>query len=65
MNKVKRLYHKWKQTRYQPGYKQETCQVCGAIREDFNMYIKYAGRLGRHISVGSCNHTVPDREGNI
>ncbi len=38
------MRHDWKQTKYEPGYKEETCTRCGAKRHDCNLYIKYAGR---------------------
>jgi len=35
------MLHDWQQTKYEPGYKRLTCKRCGAIKECFNMYVKY------------------------
>uniref|UniRef100_A0A6M3LVX3 Uncharacterized protein n=1 Tax=viral metagenome TaxID=1070528 RepID=A0A6M3LVX3_9ZZZZ len=56
--------HKWKQTHYEPGYKRETCQVCGAIREDFNMYVRYAGGYGPTKLNGERQPYCPGRSCN-
>ena len=35
------MKHIWKQTKYEPGYKQMTCRRCGAVKECFSLYVKY------------------------
>jgi hypothetical protein len=35
--------HKWVQIKYELGYKEQKCSICGAVRWDPNIYIRQAG----------------------